>query len=130
MLERAAFAALLAVCASSATPSSALARPHRPRVAYRSPSACIAFSQRSDPDRKTIVFRLENHCDEEVRCTLSWEVACDGQPATAREEATLMARGAGEAFEASALACGDAGWRISPARWSCAFPSRDTAARR
>jgi hypothetical protein len=113
MRPRAKRAAALALVAGVAWVGSASGK----RTAQRSPSSCVHLTQESSD--RAITFRLDNACDEELACEVELEVRCDGGGLHAwREEPTLPAHD-GASVTASAKECGDAGWTIAPARWTC-----------
>lgn len=117
----------LVVCAAGA-PVDAVAR--RRSSPSRTPpvSQCVKLAQSPDPDRRELVFRLRNRCAQTLDCSITWQVACDGRDGEAQSQSALLSSGDEREFHASAAACGDS-WRISPARWSCAPPAAETAAR-
>ncbi len=129
MQTRAAFAALLVLVAGSAWSGSVFAKGKK-RVASLDSVRCPAFSQQNSDGGREIEFRIDNKCAMPLKCTLSWDVTCEGAAPVRHEESAEMAGAEGRTFRASAAVCGDAGWRISPATWNCRLKiENETAAR-
>jgi hypothetical protein len=126
MRTSAVVAALLgALVAGSAAGNLALAKkrpPPKRAAAALDASSCPEFSQSTDQRGRTITFQLDNRCPQAIRCELSWRVACPGSEAGGAHEQQLDIDGKSrQSAQASADACGDGSWKISPAEWTCRF---------
>ncbi len=81
-------------------------------------AGCVSYSQKMK--QRSIQISLRSRCKEEMSCTVSWRLKCDGE-AKARPGSsifTLMPK-ATEVITASAAACGEKGWEIRQVRWNC-----------
>lgn len=82
---------------------------------------CVEASQSDHETREdTTLITLDNTCSVAVRCQIGWTVECKNGQKHSVARAADIAAGANRIFEASASMCSEAGWRISPAKWSCA----------
>jgi hypothetical protein len=116
-------------------PSAAIAKDKdkekaKPKAA-QSLKTCIKFSQTGDSEKRTVTFRIDNDCKQDLECSISWEVKCvkqDSSDATSHDEHGFISSGAGSSFQASAAQCAaEDGYEISPPKWTCKTPSTDTA---
>jgi hypothetical protein len=84
------------------------------------PADCVEASQLEDASRDdTLILKLDNGCSVPVSCTISWTVRCKNGEAHPSSRAANIAAGASQSLEASASVCSEAGWRITPPKWSC-----------
>ena len=85
-------------------------------------ASCPEYGQERSGD-EGLRLELRNTCAYPVRCTLSWEVHCQGRARAdspgARSSELALASGASDAVIASGVACGSAGWDIANIRWAC-----------
>lgn len=136
------WAAALGLVLSSATPGverSAFAKEQPPKkaAAAKKPKAkkkpvtsCVRFSQAADSEGRTITFTIDNRCDQELSCSISWVVTCEKEDAATTEshdESSVLGAGQDADFRASAEVCGDDAYVISAPKWSCKTPSSNTA---
>lgn len=128
MQTRAVVTALLVLAAGSAPSGSAHAKGKK--TASLDAVRCPAFSQRNSEAGREIEFRIDNKCAMPLKCTLSWEVTCEGGAPVKHEEAAEMAGAEGHEFHASAAVCGELGWRISAATWNCKLKMENETALR
>ena len=115
--------ALLVLVAGSAPSRCALAKKRNVKSAALDASSCAEFSQSTDLRGRAITFAFDNRCAQPVRCAVSWKVSCpdDSGAGGAHEESIDLDAKARHTVEASASACGDGSWKISPAEWTCHF---------
>jgi hypothetical protein len=84
------------------------------------PAQCVEASQDQHESRDdTLIIKLENGCTVPVHCTISWVVECKDGVKHASSRSASIAAGANRSLEASASACSEPGWRITPPVWSC-----------
>jgi hypothetical protein len=102
-----------------------------PAFADRSPrslSSCTNFDQAEKGD-DSVAFTIHNACSIPVDCSVSWRVVCAPESRKRRAVHSGMAKlaiteGGSQSAEASAAACGDAGWTIDSVQWRCE-PNKD-----
>jgi hypothetical protein len=84
---------------------------------------CVKYSQSQDPTARSLNMRLENKCDQEMVCTVTWAVTCitqNGDVTTPGERVENLPPGIYGVIEASAASCARTdGYRISGIRWNC-----------
>jgi hypothetical protein len=133
MRHAALWVAALAVCAVGAA--------RMPEVYAKEPKAkapkakpkpkakeCVRLVEtRVDDDHMTL--ELVNECTVVRACTIRWSVTCDGGAPDEQERQADLPAGGSEVWPVSAAHCGDAGFVISPPRWSCARATPAAAAR-
>ena len=93
-------------------------------------TTCVRFSQIGDAEARTITFTIDNGCEQELSCSISWTVTCEREQtndAESHDENALLGSGQDQSFHASAAVCGDDAYVISAPKWSCKTPSSDTA---
>ena len=113
----------LAVC-GVVLPSVAASSPSKTPTALDEadplPAQCVEASQADHPTRDdTLVLTLDNGCHVPVSCRIAWKVRCKGGDEHPVSHETSLEAGASREFEASAAVCQEAGWRITPPKWSC-----------
>jgi len=101
-------------------------KPKKPRK-IRSISSCMKYSQRMS--EIGIHLTLDNRCDVDLSCDMSWSLRCDGsdgeKASTKKQTDTLfVSTDDSESAFASAAACGDRGWRVTNVRWGCKDPTQ------
>jgi hypothetical protein len=102
---------------SAARGSKSVKPPSKP---VESVMACMKFRQQRLVEDQGLRMELRNCCHGPVKCSVSWQVRCDGGGAPDPKSADLqIAAGATESAYGYATSCGDDGWRISDVRWSC-----------
>jgi hypothetical protein len=94
---------------------------------------CLHFAQTNDPAARAMTLRIDNDCDEEMACWISWKITCvsaGARTTTAHDERALLPARGGQSWAASAATCapGD-GYEIGAPTWSCRPPSADRARR-
>lgn len=83
-------------------------------------SDCMAFEQ--DALDKGIEYRLVNHCERRVTCTVQWTLSCGDKPPLRQirnSSSANVAAASERRITASADACVGEGWEISRVTWAC-----------
>ena len=80
---------------------------------------CTNVNVSVDEQHQKVVVAFSNHCESKTSCAVSWSLRC-GKGASEPKSERVSIEGHSESqLEASALACGDVDWRITPPRWRC-----------
>jgi hypothetical protein len=93
----------------------------------RSISSCMKYSQ--SMSEVGIHLTLDNRCDADLSCDMSWSLRCDGsddEKASKRSgtDTLFVSMDDSQSAFASAAACGDQGWRVTDVRWGCKDPTQ------
>jgi hypothetical protein len=120
---RAASSARWATCALAISICTSICVPAFADHPKRSLAACTSFAQTDQGDDK-VAFTIRNACTIPVDCSVSWRLVCAPESKKRRSEradsaSLAISGGASQSAEASAAACGDAGWVIDSVRWTC-----------
>lgn len=83
----------------------------------RAISSCVKYDRTQADDGLNL--NLDNTCDIDVECTMSWTLRCDAGGKHPASDTLDITSGQMSTAFASADACGDDGWRISGVKWSC-----------
>lgn len=78
---------------------------------------CVAYDQDDLDDGLSI--RLTSSCPVDLRCEVSWKLSCEGARAKKTTSAFGLIADTSHKVEASAAACGNAGWAINDVAWAC-----------
>lgn len=117
-MRKAPFAVWLAcVVAMVTTLSSSHVAAQRKPKKTRAISSCVNYDRTQADDGLTL--SLDNTCNLDVECTLSWTLSCDAGGKHPGSETLGIGAGTESTAFASADECGDDGWRISGVKWSC-----------
>jgi len=96
--------------------------------AKKSLADCTTFDQEDKGD-SGVSFTLHNRCSVPVDCSITWQLVCAPESHKRRSVHANTAKlalteGAARSTDASAAACGDAGWSLEDIQWSCQ-PAKD-----
>src|SRR5262245_35746759 len=91
MRTRAVSTALLAIFVAGGADG----RPRPKAPPSEASGGCPSFTQKNERRGRAVKLRLANRCDEALRCTITWQVTCEGDdgPTAHEESADLPARG-------------------------------------
>jgi hypothetical protein len=78
---------------------------------------CVAYDQDDLDDGLSI--RLASSCQVDLRCEIRWSLTCEGDKPKKEVSVFGLIADTSHKVEASAAACGEAGWQIDGVSWSC-----------
>ena len=90
-----------------------------PTKKLESVMACMKYRQQKLVEDGGLRMELRNCCHGPVKCSISWEVSCEGGKPDAKSADLEIAAGSTESAFGYGIECGRDRWRISGVKWNC-----------